>query len=116
LSPPPPSAHAVAVQGVAGAGGAHPGGAHHPAAQRRSPAGLGHPGHAPDRHGRPDGRPAGPDAGGDGHRRAQLLQPIRRQPHEVRRAGEEEEKTMAGEEGRGRLFLLVVVFATVFSR
>lgn len=69
--------------------------------ERGGAASFWHTGDAADRYGSSDGSAAGQNAGRDGHRCSELLQPFSGQPHEVRRTGEEKEAAVAGEEGGG---------------
>ncbi|KAI2664027.1 Arginine/serine-rich coiled-coil protein 2 [Labeo rohita] len=65
--------------------------------ERGSAARLRHAGHSSDRDGRSDGSASGQNTGRDGHCCAKLLQSLSGEPHEVCRAGEEEENVVAGE-------------------
>lgn len=91
-----------------------------PWAQCGSPPGLRHPGDASDCCGSSDGSTSGKNTGRNWYRCAQLLQPIFSQSHEVCRAGEKEEKTVAGKEGWGKnvrqyFACLASILATVSS-
>lgn len=71
-------------------------------AQCGSPPGLRDPSDTSDCCGSSDGSTSGKNTGRNWHRCAQLLQPIFSQSHEVCRAGEKEEKAVAGKEGWGK--------------
>lgn len=82
--------------------------------ERGSAARLRHAGHSSDRDGRSDGSASGQNTGRDGHCCAKLLQSLSGEPHEVCRAGEEEENVVAGEKRRGEdkqiAFIKVIQF------